>query len=370
MEKGKVVEMKPQMTQESIIENIKNKKGKIYIYTPNAKGMPSGGVAHVYDIVDILCEKGYNAFVLHDAEYIMPKWMGGNYSNLPHISFEVLSKQGVTPMDYLILPEFLVQSFYADLEKSKIKLPCEVIVLSQVYDLIFHNLDIGVQWFQFGIRNVITTTEKQKDFINSNLRGLNVHVVNPYIHNEFKQSDKPKKPFVLINSRVKEDGEKIVKMFYNRFPQYSWIPFKFAAMSDRSKFAKDISECCVAVWIDDIASFGTLPLECMKSRVPVIGKIPQMMPEWMGNENNGSYNIKDNGIWVLSSLNIVDCIGNYIDEWITDTLPNKIYDSMSKTVEKYSKENTINQLISTMDSIEVNRIERINTIFEKQNKTK
>ena len=32
----------------------------------------------------------------------------------------------------------------------------------------------------------------------------------------------------------------------------------------------------------NLSSFGTFPIECMKSNTPVIGKIPRMVPEWMG----------------------------------------------------------------------------------------
>ena len=55
------------------------------------------------------------------------------------------------------------------------------------------------------------------------------------------------------------------------------------------EFAETLKECFLSVWIDDESGFGTFPLESMASGVPVMGKIPNLQPEWMKEEN---------GIWV------------------------------------------------------------------------
>lgn len=366
-QKNNIRTLTPQVNEEKIIGALKNKESNFYFYVANSKGIPSAGVAYVYDLVDILREKGYKAHILHDSEYLMPKWMEGNYDKLPHQPFPKLE---VTASDFLFIPEFVVQSFFSDMDKNNIKLPCEVVVLSQVYDLIYHSLDIGAHWYHFGVRSVITTSEKQKDFIDNSMRSLKTHVINPYIHDDFSKSDKPQKPFILVYTRSKEEGEKIAKIFYQKFPQYRWIPFKFLSNSDRSKFAIDMKECCVAIWLDDISSFGTFPLECMKSGVPVIGKIPQMMPEWMGEENDGAYKIKNNGLWVLSLLNIPEFIAKYMDEWLTDTLDTQVYDDMLQTVSKYTKAHSTIQTVEVFENLINDRIERVKMIFDKQNKVK
>ena len=57
----------------------------------------------------------------------------------------------------------------------------------------------------------------QKEYIDTSMRSLNTHVINPYIHDDFTPSEKPRKPFVLVYTRSQEDGEKIAKVFYQKY---------------------------------------------------------------------------------------------------------------------------------------------------------
>lgn len=349
---------------DTAITKIKNKESNFYFYVMNSKGIPSASVGFVYDLVAIFRERGYNAHILHEDDYMTPLWMGGNRDKLPHVKLKDLK---ITRYDFLFLPEVIVQSFYSDLNQSNIKLPCEVIVLSQVYDLIHHSLDFGTHWYHFGIKNVITTTEAQKHFIEDCMRNLSVQVINPYIHDDFKPSDKPQKPFVLVHSRDQKQGELMAKRFWQMYPQYRWVPFKFLSKCDRSEFAESIRESCLAVWIDEESSFGTFPLECMKSGVPVIGKIPEIMPEWMGDNNEGGYKVRGNGEWVLSKMEIMSKIAAFMDAWLLDNLDESFYSVMAETASKYTKENTAKQTFEVLENLIVDRIEKLNLAKEKAN---
>lgn len=347
-----------------LVEGLQNKKSKLYFYTPDTKGHPSGAIGHVYDLVSILKEKGYEAYIFTEAEYNMPKWLGSNYTNLPHIS---TAKVGtISPIDFIILPEVYVQPFFNDLNQNNLKMPCEFIVLSQMYKLIFRTLNMGNHWAKYGIKNVITTTESQKEFINKNLQDLNVHVVNPYIQPIFEKSDKPAKPFIMVFSRDNATATDIMQMFYRQYPQYAWIQNKIVTNVERKDFASSMKDCCLSIWVDDISSFGTFPLESMKCGVPVLGKIPNIMPEWMGTATQGQYKTKNNGIWVLSDNDMPSYIKGYLDLWLSDSLDPVIYSAMEETVAKYIRENTSTQLLEAIESIIANRIEKIKEIFAKQ----
>lgn len=352
--------------QEIILQEIKDKSNDFYFYVPPTNGIPSGAIGYVYDLVDILRENGYKAHILHDKEYKIPMWMGGNFHNLPHVQFERLK---IKASDFLFIPEVYVQPFFSDMKQNNISLPCEVVVLSQVSDLILHSLDIGAQWYHWGIRNAITTTDKQKEYVSRLMHGIEVDVVNPYIHDEFKPYDKPQKPVVVIYARDAKTSQKLINEFSRMHPHYSWIPSKTLGNMDRSAFASHIRECCLAIWVDDMSSFGTFPLECMKSGVPVIGKIPNIMPEWMGKDEGGQYTIYGNGTWVFSShTKINDLVSTFLDRWLTDTLDGTVYTKMEETASKYTKENTKTQTLETFEVLIQRRIERVNIIFEKQNK--
>lgn len=349
------------LTLEDFISELKEKQNLFYFYVPNTQGNTSGAVAYIYDLVATLREMGYKSTILHDKDYMTPLWMGTNYANLPHIPFE---KVVVKPSDFLFLPEVWVESFYSDMRENNVKLPWEVVVISQVYDYIFYNLSAGARWAQFGIKQVITTTEKQKEHIEKFFRNMDISVVNPYIHEEFKPSEKPQAPKIFLYTRDKSRGEKIEKQFHLEYPQYAWIPFVITNNMDRTEFANTLRDCCLTVWVDEISAFGTFPLEAMKSGVPVIGKIPEMMPEWMGTETSGAYNIKDNGIWVLNNLSIPNYIAMYMDEWFTDTLNADTYTSMQETASKYSKENFEIQTMTAFEHIVSERIQKLEEILK------
>jgi len=64
----------------------------------------------------------------------------------------------------------------------------------------------------------------------------------------------------------------------------------------RVDFAKRLQGNFAAVWIDRIASFGTFPLECMKSGVIPISLVPDIIPEYLieRDENGKPVKITEN----------------------------------------------------------------------------
>jgi glycosyltransferase involved in cell wall biosynthesis len=104
-------------------------------------------------------------------------------------------------------------------------------------------------------------------------------------------------------------------------------------------FAKFLKECYVSVWVDSESAFGTFPLESMGSGTPVIGKIPAMKPEWIGELN---------GVWTQEFNDIVDIVANFTQNWLEDNISNELYVEMEKTSSKYvNKENFESQVTNT-----------------------
>jgi len=98
----------------------------------------------------------------------------------------------------------------------------------------------------------------------------------------------------------------------------------------------------LSVWIDDISGFGTFPIESMKSGVPVIGKIPNLFPQWMN---------EDNGIWIQNQNQIVDFVADFIQNWLEDNINTTIYEGIEKTANEYSsKEKYENKVVRLFDS--------------------
>jgi glycosyltransferase involved in cell wall biosynthesis len=93
----------------------------------------------------------------------------------------------------------------------------------------------------------------------------------------------------------------------------------------------------VSVWVDNISAYGTFPLESIKMGIPVIGVVPNMVPEWM-NENNG--------IWINNQNILVDVIADYVQNWLEDNINSELYSEMEKTIESLKTEESFNNNVT------------------------
>tara|TARA_R110000772_G_scaffold17946_1_gene49802 strand:- start:46908 stop:48044 length:1137 start_codon:yes stop_codon:yes gene_type:complete len=327
---------------ELVLTKLDNKDFGLYFFVLDTKGNPTGGIANIYEHVKVLNDLGYNAIILHekddyklkgDADGIgLADWLGEEYAELPHQSIEA-QDLNIGTQDFIIIPEIF--SNVMDQVKA---FPCKKIVFSQSYDYLLELLPIGRRWTDYGFNDVITTTQKQSDFIKSLFPSINSHLVPVAISDDFKDSDKPKIPMISIVGRNPGDAAKIAKMFYLQFPIYKWITFKELRGMPKKDFASELAKSCLAIWIDDVAGFGTFPLEAIKCNTPVIGKMPNMIPEWMEHINEeGKLQIKNNGIWTNTHLNIPQLISEYLKIWLEDGAPIDLLENM-KTTNKYTPE--------------------------------
>ena len=353
------------------IEKITNKDFGIYFFTLDTKGNPTAGVANIYEHVKILRDLGFNANILHDKnDYKLredengmgiAEWLGEEYANLPHISIESQQLQ-VGPADFVIIPEA-----FASVMKQTAKFPCKRIVLLQSYEYIFEMLEIGENWGAFGINEVITTNQNLKNYVESIFRNLTTEIIPVSIPEYFKENDKPKIPTVSILARDKREILKIVKIFYQKYPQYQFVTFRDLSGLPREEFAKELSKSFLGVWIDELSSFGTFPLESIKCNTPVIGKIPRMVPEWMGNiDENGNLQLNDNGIWTANLNAIPDIIATVVGLYLEDSIPTNIKDTMIEYKGKYMPDEMKKEVKESYNRIFGRRIVELKTIGEKE----
>ena len=192
-------------------------------------------------------------------------------------------------------------------------------------------LEPGKNWADYNVRDVITTSKNQKEYLESlfNIPTIDVGITKVGIPEYFKKSEEPKKPIINIHTRDQRDTVKIFKAFYVKYPHLKWLSFRDLRGMPREKFASELAEGCVTIWVDDISGFGTIPLESMKCGVPVIGKVPNMVPEWITDKN---------GLWTNNINNIVDILGNYVQAWLEDLEPKEVYVEMEKTCKDYTLE--------------------------------
>jgi len=322
---------------ENSIENLKNKKSKIYFFVQDTKGNASASVRHIYQMGLTLKENGYNPIMLHEKpDYFgVSGWLGEKYANLPHQSVEG-QNLSISPEDFIIIPEI-----FGYIMSQLTNLPCTKIVLSQAYDHIFETLQPGQVWSQFGFTKCITTSENQKKYISDIMRNFSIDILEPVISPVFTKSKFPSKPIIAVSSREQREAINLIKTFYQKYPQFRWVTFRDMRGISEEEFANTLNECMLSVWIDRTSSFGTFPLESMKSNVPVLGVLPKMVPSWLNEEN---------GIWIQEEIKLVDFVAEFVQNWLEDNISEKLYDNGLETSSKFSDfgkfENNVIELFS------------------------
>lgn len=306
------------------ISNLREKKSKLYFFIHDTKGNAKASIKYIYDLALTLKRSGFNSIILHEKpDYTgVASWLGEEYmTEIPH---QVIDGQNVeiAPEDFLIVPEIF--GFMMDQVKN---LPCGKIVLTQSYAYMLETLQPGQTWNQYGFFKTITTSEAQKDYISKVMRGQSYDIIEPFISDDFKKRNLPPLPIIGVHSREQEDTINLIKTFYLRFPQYRWFTFRDLRGLSQEEFANAISECFVSVWIDRQSGYGTFPLESMKVGVPVIGITPNLVPEWM-NENNG--------IWIKDEILLPDIIADWTQNWLEDNISEEMYSNIQETVNKLS----------------------------------
>ena len=307
---------------EQSIENLKNKTSRIYFLVQDTKGNPKASIAYTYEIANVLFKKGYNVIVIHESkEYTgVSEWLGEEFMQIPHESIEG-QKLSISPEDFIVVPEL-----YGHVMDQLKNFPCGKIVLCQAYDHMLETLPPGATWQQYGFAKVITTSEQQKTYIKEIMRNASVDVIEPILSKHFTKKDKPSKPIISIHTREPRNTAKIIKSFYLKYPQFRWVTFRDMRGIKQEDFAKFLKDSFVSVWVDDESGFGTFPLESMASRTPIIGKVPNMKPEWME---------ETNGIWTFQFNEIIDIIANFTQNWLEDNISPELYDKMLETASKY-----------------------------------
>jgi hypothetical protein len=324
------------MNQEQItklelsIENMKNKKSRIYLITQDTKGNAKASIAYIYRLGLALLNAGYNPIILHETpDYTgVAEWLGEEYMTLPHKSIEGQNLE-VSPEDIIVIPEL-----YGFVMSQITNLPCGKIVLCQSYDYMLETLQPGQTWTDLGFLKCITTSNKQKEQIESVMRNVSFDILTPYISDRFKPQVLPAKPIITVHSRDQRDTVNLIKSFYIKFPQYRWITFRDMRNLTEKDFANGLETSCLSVWIDETSGYGTFPLESMKCGVPVLGLVPNLLPEWM---------TEDNGLWINNKIQLVDFIADYLQNWLEDNVNENLLIEMKKTVDSLPAKETFDK---------------------------
>ncbi len=320
---------------EQSVKNLSDKSCRIYFLCQDTKGNAKAGVKMIYDMALTLKNNGFNTIIMHEKNdyHGVETWLGKEYSELPHSCIENQDLK-VSPEDFIVIPEV-----YGHVMEQISKLSCAKIVLCQSYDHMLETLQPGTSWTTHGFTKCITTNEAQKDYVKDIMKNVSFDIIEPLIGDEYTPKTLPSKPIVSIHTREQRDTMKIIKTFYLKYPQYRWITFRDMRGLSPEEFSEYLKDSFVSVWVDDTSGFGTFPLESMITRTPVIGKVPNLKPEWL-NDNNG--------VWTYEQNNIHDILAEFIQNWLEDNINEELYDKGAEMGSKYNDKGLFTEKVTTM----------------------
>ncbi len=339
---------------EDSILKMESRENKFYFIVQDTKGNAKGSVMYIYRMAKTLKDNGFNVVIAHEKEDYtkVGSWMGEEYDEITH---KCINKQEleISPEDFIIIPEI-----YGHVLEQVKSITCGKIILAQAYDYILDTVEPGASWVDYGFMKCITTNEEQKEYISGVMRNVSFDIIEPYIDDKlFKNENKPRKPIISIHTRDQRDTMKIIKTFYLKYPQFRWFTFKDMRGLTPEEFSEDLNNSFLSVWVDDISGYGTFPLESMKCGTPVIGKIPNLHPKWLTEEN---------GIWTYNINDMVDIIADFVESWLEDAISDDLYKGMENTVEELQSEDKLNKnIVEAFTSYTEKRKENFKNQLEK-----
>ena len=135
----------------------------------------------------------------------------------------------------------------------------------------------------------------------------------------------------------------------------------------RRDFAERLRGNFAAIWVDRISSWGTFPLECMKSGVLPIALIPDITPEYLleRDEKGEVTQMKENcGIWSNNFYDLPVLAGEAVIKFLDDNIDEELYDSMEKIASVYTPERAEEQLTAAYNGLLDERKKFFSTAIE------
>jgi hypothetical protein len=352
------------------LAKITNKKSKFLFCIPESQS-PTASVYELYFHATVVKNMGYEVIIMVEkGDYVPPIWVEKELTNHKHVSMAD-PKLTVGPEDVMVIPDI-----YSNVMEQTKKLPCVRIGFLQSADYMTSALIPGTDWTSFNIQDVITTSPVLKEWLETfyGKGKYNIRTYNIGIPDYFEKSDVPQKPIISVIGRNANEISKLVKLFFAKYPQYSWITFdpmltksKPPQAMRRVDFAKRLQGNFAAVWVDRISSFGTFPLECMKAGVIPICLKPDIMPEYMIERDEkgvATKIVEGAGIWTENFYDLPVLIGEVLVKFLDDAIKPELYESMSNVASKYSQEASEKRLNEIYSEIVNQRIALFNSALQ------
>lgn len=360
------------------ISEIEKKEFTMFFFVADSKNTPNSSMEYMYQLAKTVSDNGYKVCMLYqlDNEYTeeeldeikikelpedfnrkfigVGEWLGEEYASLPHLNISK-GTWTVAPSDFLFIPEAFSSLMF---QTHQHHVPCKRIVVLQNFDYVTDMIPFGVEWANYGIRDVVSSTERQLSFLKDSFPYVKGKVLPTYVPDYFRKPVKPKNLIVNIVAKNQKDVNRILKPFYWQYPTFRFVSFRDLRNFPRRKFAEMLQEGAITVWVDDTTPFGNSAIEAMRCGDIVIGKVPENIPEWMGDGNG----LKDNGIWFTNISDVPKILAEVISAWMNDDIPEELTNAMDETNRLYTYEEWSENVASYANSIVNDRISELKEV--------
>ena len=237
--------------------------------------------------------------------------------------------------------------------------PCKRIVLAQSWLYILAGMKNGQIWQNFGINYVVSVSDFISQYISAVMPGIQIKPLKQGINRDiFYKPEKLSDKLPLIGyqrGRGPESEMKvhnIIKMFYAANPHMRWMRFIELGGMSRDEFAERLRDCAFVLYTDEIAGFGTLPLEAMACGTHVIGY----------NAPGGrEYVTADNAFWGRNGdvFELAELLGIAVEKWVSGEidLTEGIQENYEKTLENYTVEGEKERVLEIIEEYKKERID-------------
>ena len=409
MSEEEVVDKNPEVSEDAnaersvadVIKNLEDKSFTIHFFTPSLNH-PSGGMGVLFKQIRILKDSGFNINVVfepkvdekasyeasmkvqkkvHVFEKFDPSWLDVKYDDIDFIPQVGTDEAGnkieliqyndgsetnaldiaINPEDFVIIPEG-----YPNVMAQLANSPCKKIILAQSWIYILNSLQPGQSWQTYGINDCITISDAITEYVNTVMPGMKIKQYSQSINRDLfnvPENMSDKAPLIGFScSRGPENRMKTynaIRNFQQWHPQYKWFRFVELTGMSREQYAEMMKSCAMVLYTDDIAGFGTMPLEAMASGTHVVGWAPYGGKEYITSEN---------GFWSNNGdvFHLSEYLGIAVDKWINGELDSKeVQASYEKTLERYTEEKEKESVINIFSEYINERINELKGIQTK-----
>jgi hypothetical protein len=374
---------------EEIAGKVTSGNFKVYIYCP-PMNVASGGVSVLFKNAHILKDAGYNVVMVYEPrpdiqasnqatikskkkteifEVFNPSWLGPLAGDIElqclgegKITFNngvVIDSKPLTlnPEDFFIIPEG-----FPNIMERTAQMPCKRIVLVQSWYYILNSLNLNQKWQHFGIKDVISVSKGITEYLNAVMPGLSIKEYSQSIdRNLFKPVDlTDKNPVIAFMPGRTQDAMlktyNVIKTFYAFYPHLSWIRVDELKGLSKEDYAERLGAAAMCLYTDEIAGFGTMPLEAMSMGTHVVGWTPLGGKEYMK---------QTNGFWAQNGdvFQLAELLGMAIERWLSGKLDSPdVVEEYNKTLEAYAPAKEQEDFLQLITEYKNERVAELNQL--------